>query len=64
MYIPSELDSRSPIVKRALRLRERALLHTQESAGAVTRRSTRQDWNKLELAPACGVLLTCSARSQ
>lgn len=84
MDIAVGLDRRSPIIRRALRIRESihtdaALSPSPDGMGmrlvyvgdrmskfedGESRGSRRQDWNKLERAPLCGILLTCSARSQ
>jgi hypothetical protein len=70
MDVSAELDRHSPIVKRVLRIRESLQRHdapvslSTGSTESEVRNSRRQDWNKLEMAPVCGILLTCSAKSR
>jgi len=65
MDVLSELDLTSPIVRRALRIREKMYLQgisiTSEEQ-TVGRDSTKQDWSKLELAPGNVIMPLCSAR--
>ena len=64
MTVSTELDTNSPVVQRALKIREKFYAVTDVKPDILRNGITRQDWNKLELVPACGVHLICSARTQ